>query len=230
METRLQELKTLYLVRHGETCHNVRGILQGTLDSPLTPRGRRQALEVAGALAALGARPSLAIASPQGRARATLDLVRGALPSLAQVPVRAEAFLAEMDYGAWQGAAIATLPFDPWKPGDAAARRGGETSAEVRWRVLTGALRVMDEAAGDVLAVSHGTVMAHLLEALRAEDAAGGQPRTTTHEQARTCSRESAKAHPLAVGNGCILVLAYDPRAGKLEPIESLPAGRAACR
>ena len=40
----------LYLVRHGQTELNVRNILQGWHDSPLTVRGREQALATRAAL------------------------------------------------------------------------------------------------------------------------------------------------------------------------------------
>ncbi|ALS00932.1 hypothetical protein ATZ33_05980 [Enterococcus silesiacus] len=37
--------KKIYLLRHGETEYNRQGIYQGTLDSPLTPLGKRQVKE-----------------------------------------------------------------------------------------------------------------------------------------------------------------------------------------
>ena len=44
----------LYLVRHGQTELNVQNILQGWQDSPLTERGREQALAVRTVFAARG--------------------------------------------------------------------------------------------------------------------------------------------------------------------------------
>jgi broad specificity phosphatase PhoE len=37
----------IYIVRHGETEHNINGIAQGHTDSPLTPGGIKQALDLA---------------------------------------------------------------------------------------------------------------------------------------------------------------------------------------
>lgn len=195
--------RLLYLVRHGETQSNARGVLQGALDSPLTRRGRQQALDVAATLRARNVLPALMLASPQGRAQTTLEIIREALPALKGVPARIEPCLAEMNYGTCQGVPLASLPFDPWMPKDGAARFGGETGREVQLRALGGLLGVMDKASGDVLAVSHGTVMSHLLEALEP----GGE------------------AH-LTIENGCILVLSYSQTDRSLALIESVAAPR----
>lgn len=195
--------RLLYLVRHGETQSNARGVLQGALDSPLTRRGRQQALDVAAALRARNVLPALMLASPQGRAQTTLEIIREALPALKGVPARIEPCLAEMNYGTCQGVPLASLPFDPWTPKDGAARFGGETGREVQLRVLGGLLGVMGKASGNVLAVSHGTVMSHLLEALEP----GGE------------------AH-LTIENGCILVLSYSQTDRSLALIESVAAPR----
>lgn len=195
--------RLLYLVRHGETQSNARGVLQGALDSPLTRRGRQQALDVAAALRARNVLPALMLASPQGRAQTTLEIIREALPALKGVPARIEPCLAEVNYGTCQGVPLASLPFDPWMPKDGAARFGGETGREVQLRALGGLLGVMDKASGNVLAVSHGTVMSHLLEAL--------EPGVEAH---------------LTIENGCILVLSYSQTDRSLALIESVAAPR----
>jgi len=75
----------IYYVRHGETDWNRTGRLQGTLDIPLDGLGRRQAAQAGRILlhliAANGAnKDSLAfVASPLGRARATMELMRSEL-------------------------------------------------------------------------------------------------------------------------------------------------------
>lgn len=43
----MTDLTTFYLVRHGETEWNVKGLIQGTADSPLTPQGISQAKNLA---------------------------------------------------------------------------------------------------------------------------------------------------------------------------------------
>jgi probable phosphoglycerate mutase len=76
---------TIYYMRHGETAWNAEGRLQGTLDIPLTDRGRAQASHAGHVLADLLKRDgrdkaSLPfVASPLGRARSTMELVRHVL-------------------------------------------------------------------------------------------------------------------------------------------------------
>lgn len=67
-------LPDLYLMRHGETRWNAEGRLQGQLDSPLTQRGLRQARWQAELVADVRAKR---LASPQGRAVATAQIVFG---------------------------------------------------------------------------------------------------------------------------------------------------------
>ena len=67
----------LYLVRHGQTELNVQNILQGWQDSPLTERGREQALATRAAFEARGISFDHAYTSPLGRARHTAELIVG---------------------------------------------------------------------------------------------------------------------------------------------------------
>jgi GTP-binding protein LepA len=68
----------IFFIRHGETQWNMAGRLQGRSDSPLTPRGREQAARNGETL--LQAVPDLHklrfVASPLGRTRTTMEIVR----------------------------------------------------------------------------------------------------------------------------------------------------------
>ena len=66
--------RKIYLFRHGETEWNVAGKMQGRLDSPLTERGRQQALAHGRLLAKLPP-PDCYWVSPAGRTRATAHLI-----------------------------------------------------------------------------------------------------------------------------------------------------------
>jgi probable phosphoglycerate mutase len=99
---------TIYYIRHGETAWNAEGRLQGVQDIPLNELGRRQAAYAGGILADLFARDgrseqSLAfVASPLGRARSTMELVRGSL-KLPPGDYAIDERLREIAYGDWEG-------------------------------------------------------------------------------------------------------------------------------
>ena len=75
----------IYYIRHGETAWNAAGRFQGSQDIPLNDLGRTQAMASGGILADLLARDGHAasalrfVASPLGRARLTMELVRETL-------------------------------------------------------------------------------------------------------------------------------------------------------
>ena len=61
-------MKKLYLLRHGQTEFNVKKLVQGRCDSPLTDLGRQQAGMAAAWLKAHGVVPDKVVSSPLGRA------------------------------------------------------------------------------------------------------------------------------------------------------------------
>ena len=104
----------IYYIRHGETSWNAQGRLQGTQDIALNDLGRRQAAHAGAVLADLLKRDGCDtsalpfVASPLGRARATMELVRGAL----KLPVETYALddrLREIGYGVWEGSTLAEM-------------------------------------------------------------------------------------------------------------------------
>ena len=134
----------IYYIRHGETSWNAEGRLQGTQDIPLNDLGRRQAAHAGNVLADLFARDGRDkaalpfVASPLQRARATMELVRGALKLPPEKYVLDDR-LREIGYGVWEGSTLAEMQAaDPvlyakrltakWTM----APEGGETYAEVQ--------------------------------------------------------------------------------------------------
>src|SRR5690348_7117717 len=85
----------ILLARHGETVFNVEGRWQGQSDSPLTERGRAQAIELARALA--DERVAAVYSSDLGRSLDTATEV-GAIHHLEVV---ADARLREIHVGEW---------------------------------------------------------------------------------------------------------------------------------
>ena len=168
---------TIYFLRHGETEWNALGRLQGTRDVPLNARGRGQAVQAARILADLLARDGKDgtvlpyVSSPLGRARQTMELVRGKL----ELPVAGYGLddrLREIGYGVWEGLTLAeSEASDP----EVYARRladkwtvapaGGETYVAVQQRMRDW----YDEVRVDTVAVAHGGTCRALMVSLGLE-------------------------------------------------------------
>jgi len=167
----------IYYIRHGETSWNAAGRLQGAQDIPLNDLGRRQATAAGNILLDLFARDGRErssldfVASPLIRARATMELVRGAL-KLPPDGYALDPRLREIGYGQWEGS---TLPeAQVADPGLFARRQsekwtvsppGGESYVEVQARVQDwyASLR------SDTVAVAHGGTARALMVALGIE-------------------------------------------------------------
>jgi len=136
----------IFVLRHGETVWNTELRLQGSRDSPLTARGRTQALRMGTALrqalAIEGHDPATLdlVASPLGRTQETAAIVGAAL-GLDGAGWRSDARLAELRYGDWEGLRVREI--DGLVPGAMARWRadphdftppGGETHAELSAR------------------------------------------------------------------------------------------------
>jgi broad specificity phosphatase PhoE len=111
-------------VRHGETDWNAEARLQGQRDVPLNSFGRVQAEEAGARLRGLV--PNYEgldyVASPLGRARGTMELMRAAI-FLPPESYRIDDRLKELSFGSWEGLT--------WKE-VAPARRIGRPSAPGR--------------------------------------------------------------------------------------------------
>jgi broad specificity phosphatase PhoE len=157
-------MPTIYYIRHGETEWNAEGRLQGTQDVPLNDLGRRQAESSGIILADLFGRDrrneaSVAfVASPLGRARRTMELVRGTL-RLPPDDYAIDDRLREIAYGDWEGSTLAEMrALNP----ELFARRqaqkwtvsppGGESYAAVQARVSDW----YKELTADTVVVAHG--------------------------------------------------------------------------
>jgi broad specificity phosphatase PhoE len=154
---------TLYFVRHGETDWNAAKRYQGRRDIPLNATGRAQAKRNGRVLADLiGSRAASLdhVASPLGRARETMEIMRAEL-GLDPQGYRTDERLSEIDYGHWEGRLWAELPqTDPagfatrqadtwgWQP------IGGESYRMLSDRVA----RWLAELQRDTVAASHGGV------------------------------------------------------------------------
>ena len=150
----------IYLARHGETADNADGRVQGTIDTPLSERGREQARALAEQAAGLGV--AALYSSQLARALETAEIV-GA--RLGLEPVVDERF-AESDRGEWQGCLLSDIEREQpeawaaWRRGEADFRFPGGESLEEHVRRVGDALRAVERPA---LVVCHGgTVRAAL--------------------------------------------------------------------
>ncbi len=92
----------IYLLRHGQTEYNLERRIQGRMDSPLTNLGREQAKSMGLKLRELlaGRDDFEIIASPQGRAMTSAEIVRDA--AMISRPVISDARLQEVGCGSWE--------------------------------------------------------------------------------------------------------------------------------
>ena len=153
---------TIFLVRHGETEWNRERRYQGRLDSPLTLRGVAQARAIGRLLASVPeAAAAPLVASPQGRARRTADLIRDELGGAGEL--RIDERLRELTAGGWDGLSYAEIEaqsagiFDGAGHWDWYFRAPGGESWEALAARLADWLAEQDPAA-TVITVAHGLV------------------------------------------------------------------------
>lgn len=176
---------TLYYIRHGETEWNASGRFQGWRDIPLNERGRAQAAQAGGILRELLAREQRDhtalpfIASPLGRARETMELLRASLGA-AREGYALEERLRELGFGDWEGMTLAEMAAD--NPAIFEARNtdkwgvaspGGESYADLEARVVGW----LESLVQDAVVVAHGGTMRALMVARGVESASDAAER-----------------------------------------------------
>ena len=152
---------TLYLVRHGESEANAKGVFAGQHDSPLTARGRAQAEAVAAALRHVVL--DRIVSSDLSRTRDTAEVIaRGR--GIAVEPLRE---LREIDLGSAVGKSWDESRGIPgYDPERFTQWPGGESLEAVVARVMPVVDRLVTESAGKAIAiVGHGGVTRILVSA-----------------------------------------------------------------
>ncbi|HEL1614161.1 TPA: histidine phosphatase family protein [Streptococcus suis] len=157
-------VKTIYLMRHGETLFNTQGRVQGVCDSPLTENGRAQAQAAKNYFAEQGVQFGAVYSSTQERATDTAKIVSG------QENVQQLKGLKEMDFGIFEAQPEMLLP--KFRPGarsfeDLLVPFGGEDIRAVGSRVREAILSVAESDPADpILMVSHGAAIWGLVQVL----------------------------------------------------------------
>lgn len=111
----------LYVIRHGQTDWNAERRLQGQADIPVNAKGRQQAASNGKMLAGLIGKAEGwdFVASPLGRTRETMEILRAAM-GLEPGSYRTDDRLREVHFGDWQGHTFAEL--EAAKPGSTLLR------------------------------------------------------------------------------------------------------------
>lgn len=183
---------TFYIVRHGKTLFNLKGITSGWSDSPLTDKGEDQARQAGASLASVPF--TAAVSSDLGRARTTAEVILESQKSTAKL--KTSPLLREEYYGGFEGDTDASwygdlmesfgykldkdwTNYEAFLKGttfqqrtDATAERDKMKLAETWDQYETRAKKAVEmlkqEAAtangGNILVVSHGTTISLLLE------------------------------------------------------------------
>jgi probable phosphoglycerate mutase len=139
-------VRALYFVRHGESELNRLGRFAGSTDTPLSAKGRQQALEVGRAVRALGV--DCVVSSPLVRAIDTATAIADEI-SYPRDQISVSGLLRERDFGVLEGA--------PWSPGLALDRVSGAESADTLLERAYKARAWLDAQVCDrLLIVSHG--------------------------------------------------------------------------
>jgi broad specificity phosphatase PhoE len=164
----------VFMVRHGQTDSNVAGLFHGSTDTPLNPRGLRQAELVAARVQQLEGLRSLH-SSPLQRAFVTAQAISRRIG----LTPRLHPGLAEMHFGEAEGATLAEMAHR-WPElakrfesldDDEARFPGGESRREFHTRVRKTLDRIITEHAGErLLIVAHGGVIGSLLAQIHGEN------------------------------------------------------------
>ncbi|WP_217948208.1 histidine phosphatase family protein [Faecalibaculum rodentium] len=149
--------KKLYLMRHGQTMFNEQDRVQGVCDSPLTEKGKEQALYTRDHFfREREIQTDLAISSTQERASDTLELVT-------EQPYDRLKGIKEMSFGLYEGWLNKMVPRD-WET--SLPHYGGELFSDAGNRMKETLTEVMKQPDTEsVLAVSHGCAIRAFLTA-----------------------------------------------------------------
>lgn len=146
-------MRTIYLVRHGQTLFNVHHKIQGTCDSPLTSLGVAQAKAVNHFFVNQGVKFDCAFCSTQERASDTLEIITDHKIKYTRLKN-----LREKSHGEYEGADEFMLP---WRQGQSRITPLMESDQHVEQRMEAAMTEILDQSRNDdtILIVRHGTAM-----------------------------------------------------------------------
>lgn len=146
-------MKTIYLIRHGQTLFNVQHKIQGFCDSPLTPLGIKQAKVACEYFKSEGIVLEEAHCSTSERAIDTLEL-------LTNLDFKTHKNLREWNFGTYEGEGEHLNPPLPYN--DFFVQFGGESQVELTERINLAILDIAQKSnQKHILIVSHGAAIAN---------------------------------------------------------------------
>lgn len=153
-------MRTIYLVRHGQTLFNAHHKIQGTCDSPLTELGIKQAEAVHNYFVDQHITFDAAFCSTQERASDTLEIITNH-----QMPYTRLKLLREKSHGEYEGQDEFMLP---WRRGFSRKNAAMEPDQHVEQRMEAGLTKIIDATRNNdtILIVGHGTALRLLTRAI----------------------------------------------------------------
>jgi len=151
--------KRIYILRHGQTELNIKGICQGINDSPLTELSQFQALKAKQYIDSHNFYFDVVYSSPLKRALDTARLVTGSEPII-------ERRLIEVDFGDITGKEYSLHKNYP----EGFKAIGGEDYIDAANRFEEALLDMVSKDEDDILCVSHGAVMKSFYNKLTGEN------------------------------------------------------------
>lgn len=149
-------MKTIYLMRHGETLFNIMDVNQGQCDSPLTENGIRQAQAAKVWFDAQGVKFNAVYSSTAERACDTAEIVSGGMPYTRRKDLK------EIYLGTKEASPNKDNPTYPY--GDYFIQFGGEGLDAFTRRIYGAVLEIAEKDAGPtILIVSHGMAIRRIL-------------------------------------------------------------------
>ena len=146
---------TLYFVRHGESIWNVDKRVCGSIDVPLTQRGRDMARETGDEIKRRGLKIDRIISSPLKRAFETATIIS----SVIGVKVEEDPRISEQAFGKWEGKIlIGDMGFVEAKKSFAISYEGGESMLKTAHRVYSLLDQIKEDRDNNYLIVAHNGI------------------------------------------------------------------------
>jgi alpha-ribazole phosphatase/probable phosphoglycerate mutase len=155
-------VEILYLIRHGATEGSDEPRYKGRTDVPLSALGKEQARATAAYMSSNGLKPEAVHCSPLSRAHVTAEIIASSLGANAPVP---HPEFCERDFGQWEGMSFDEIrakwpeEFSRWASDPLKfSPLGGESTLDVRDRVMPSLMRLIEGGRGVMALVAHGGV------------------------------------------------------------------------